>query len=76
LITVLKFGGTSVQDAKAIADLVEIVQSRPGQKLVVVSALAQVTDSLIKVSKFCEDAEVQQAQHLVMDLYERHKNVA
>ncbi|MDZ4661039.1 MAG: lysine-sensitive aspartokinase 3 [Pseudomonadota bacterium] len=76
MITVLKFGGTSVQDAKAIADLVEIVQSRPGQKLVVVSALAQVTDSLIKVSKFCEDAEVQQAQHLVMDLYERHKNVA
>ncbi len=75
-VTVLKFGGTSVQDAKAITRLVEIVQSRPGQKLVVVSALARVTDSLVKLSQLCEDGETSSALNLVKEIYERHKQVA
>ena len=44
---VCKFGGTSVGDATAIQRLVEIVRARHDQQpLVVVSALAKVTDSL------------------------------
>ena len=43
---VAKFGGTSVADAAAIGRSIEIVRSRSGdQPIVVVSALARVTDA-------------------------------
>ena len=42
---VMKFGGTSVGDAKAIGRVVEIVRGRLKQRpVVVVSAMARVTD--------------------------------
>jgi aspartate kinase len=44
---VLKFGGTSVADAGAIARVVSIVAARPGARTVVVSALAGATDALL-----------------------------
>ena len=45
---VCKFGGTSVADAGAIARLVEIVRARSAERpVVVVSALAGVTDALL-----------------------------
>ncbi len=44
---VMKFGGTSVQDAGAIARVAEIVRGRKAQcPVVVVSAMAKVTDQL------------------------------
>ncbi len=52
---VCKFGGTSVQDAAAIARLVEIVRTRTAeQPLVVVSALAGVTDGLLGLARAAE----------------------
>lgn len=48
---VLKFGGTSVQDAPAIRRLIEIVKSRSGNRWVVVSALARVTDALVEIGE-------------------------
>lgn len=52
---VCKFGGTSVQDAAAIARLVEIVRARAAeQPLVVVSALAGVTDGLLGLARAAE----------------------
>ena len=45
---VMKFGGTSVEDAKAIDRVASIVQGRLAQKpVVVVSAMAKVTDTLL-----------------------------
>ena len=45
---VAKFGGTSVADAAAIGRLIGIVRSRtPDQPVVVVSALARVTDEVV-----------------------------
>ena len=45
---VMKFGGTSVQDAKAIDRVAQIVQGRLADRpVVVVSAMAKVTDSLL-----------------------------
>src|SRR6266849_7859486 len=45
---VMKFGGTSVQDAKAIERVAHIVQGRLADRpVVVVSAMAKVTDSLL-----------------------------
>jgi aspartokinase/homoserine dehydrogenase 1 len=43
---VLKFGGSSVANAERIKHVASIVSSKPEQKLVVVSALGGVTDSL------------------------------
>src|SRR3990172_5035892 len=51
---VAKFGGTSVADAEAIGRLIEIVRSRAGcQPVVVVSALARVTDGLLALAHQC-----------------------
>ena len=47
---VLKFGGTSVGSAKAIRQVYEIVKGIDESKVVVVSAMSGVTDSLIKAS--------------------------
>ena len=45
---VMKFGGTSVQDAKAISRVSQIVQGRLADRpVVVVSAMAKVTDALL-----------------------------
>src|SRR5208337_1456168 len=49
---VMKFGGTSVQDAKAIDRVAQIVQSRLADRpVVVVSAMAKVTDALLAMGK-------------------------
>ena len=48
---VAKFGGTSVADAEAIARLIGIVRSRLADRpVVVVSALAKVTDALLALA--------------------------
>jgi aspartate kinase len=49
---VMKFGGTSVKDAEAMKKVIEIViNSKSKRKLVVVSAMSKITDSLIEVAK-------------------------
>ena len=51
-VVVMKFGGTSVEDASAVRRLVDIVESRLGaQPVVVVSALARVTDQLLEAGR-------------------------
>lgn len=47
---VMKFGGTSVANGKRIANIAEIVKNQSGRKIVVVSALAGVTDKLIDMA--------------------------
>ena len=48
---VMKFGGTSVQDAKAIDRVAQIVQGRLAERpVVVVSAMAKVTDALLAMA--------------------------
>jgi len=47
---VLKFGGTSVQDEQALRRLVSIVAAAPAPRVVVVSALAGVTNTLSQIA--------------------------
>ncbi|MBX7230799.1 MAG: lysine-sensitive aspartokinase 3 [Bdellovibrionales bacterium] len=75
-ITILKFGGTSVQDANAMNQLVDIVRTRSGRRLVVVSALAKVTDTLVKIAECCEQKQSPLARQLVKDICDRHLDVA
>ena len=45
----MKFGGTSVRDAEAMCRLTDIVARETRPRLVVVSALAGVTDMLVEL---------------------------
>src|SRR5438105_6443426 len=74
---VMKFGGTSVGDAKAIGRLVEIVRGRLKQSpVVVVSAMARVTDQLLKMARSAGDGDRKTALTLARELRERHYNTA
>ncbi len=74
---VMKFGGTSVQDAVAIERAADIVRCRLPQKpVVVVSALAKVTDALIAMGKAAGAGEREKALDLARQLRERHYTVA
>jgi aspartate kinase len=66
----MKFGGTSVQDAPALRRLVTAVASEPRRRIVVVSALAGVTDTLCDLlDGKVRDIEVGEVVHRLL---ERH----
>ena len=74
---VMKFGGTSVQDASAIDRAAAIVRGRLAEKpVVVVSALSKVTDALLAVGKTAGSGDRDEALRLARDLRERHYNTA
>ena len=74
---VMKFGGTSVEDAKAIARVADIVKGRAAQKpVVVVSAMAKVTDQLLAMARAAGTGDREAALELCRALRERHYNTA
>jgi aspartate kinase len=76
-VVVMKFGGTSVEDAAAIRRLIGIVQSRLGtQPVVVVSALARVTDQLLEAGKAAAKGHLGSALATVRNIYVRHEELA
>src|SRR5258708_4703817 len=74
---VMKFGGTSVGDAKAIERVVAIVRDRlPRRPVVVVSAMARVTDQLLQMARAAGAGDRKTALTLARELRERHYNTA
>ncbi len=74
---VMKFGGTSVQDAKAIERVAHIVQGRLADRpVVVVSAMAKVTDSLLAMGKAAGSGDRKTALKMARSLRERHYDTA
>jgi aspartate kinase len=74
---VMKFGGTSVEDAKAIDRAASIVKERVGRKpVVVVSAMAKVTDTLLKMAQAAGSGDREGALGLSRTIRERHYNTA
>lgn len=74
---VMKFGGTSVGDSKAIARVAEIVRGRLAQRpIVVVSAMAKVTDQLLQMARAAGEGDRQKALILARECRERHYNTA
>jgi aspartate kinase len=70
---VMKFGGTSVQDATAIRRVASIVASRLAeQPLVVVSAMGGVTDKLVQVAEAAARSELSAALSLLDAIRARH----
>jgi aspartate kinase len=74
---VTKFGGTSVADAAAITRLVEIIRRcAPEEPLVVVSALAGVTDGLLTLTRVAETDNQPAIDAGITELLARHERIA
>jgi aspartate kinase len=74
---VMKFGGTSVEDAAAIERAASIVRGRlPQRPAVVVSALAKVTDALLAMGSAAGAGDRDTALRLSRSLRERHYNTS
>jgi aspartate kinase len=70
---VMKFGGTSVESAEAIERVAKIVESRRDQSpIVVVSAMAKVTDQLVAIGQQAASGDSETALGSVQALRERH----
>ena len=74
---VMKFGGTSVEDAAAIRRLCHLV-ARPSAppRVVVVSALAKVTDQLMNAGEAAAAGHLDSAREMLQVLHQRHESVA
>src|SRR3954451_21375610 len=70
---VMKFGGTSVEDAAAIERAAAIVRDRlPKSPVVVVSAMARVTDQLLAMGRAAGSGDRNKALELSRAIRERH----
>jgi aspartate kinase len=76
----MKFGGTSVADPDALGRLIGIVRGQidktTAPPVVVVSALARVTDTLVAVSHLAEEGHGERAAAELRGLLDRHIRVA
>lgn len=73
---VMKFGGTSLEDAVAIRRAAQIVRQRLGHKpVVVVSALSNVTDQLLEAGRLAAKGHLAAATELLASLQRRHEEV-
>ena len=76
-VVVMKFGGTSVEDGAAIRRAIDIVRSRlNAHPVVVVSALARVTDQLLEAGTAAANGHLGAALAMVRDIYVRHEQLA
>src|SRR5512143_1438960 len=77
MAVVMKFGGTSVEDSTAIDRAAQIVCSRLAQEpVVVVSAMAKVTDQLAAMARAAGEGDRESALQLSRAVRERHYNAA
>jgi len=74
---VMKFGGTSVADARAIDNAIALVARQKNQHpVVVLSAIAGATDILLKSAELSVAEHLEEATLLLNNLLERHVLIA
>lgn len=74
---VMKFGGTSVADAAAFANVARIIASEhKAAPVVVVSAMSGVTDSLLNATGIAANGDAQHAFASLENVFKRHKDAA
>lgn len=69
---VMKFGGTSVGSAGRMKEVASIVAARPHQTVVVVSAMAGVTDMLVRASQLADKQQANQLNELLAEVRAKH----
>jgi len=76
-VIVIKFGGTSVGDSDRVANAIEIVAERRHLKpIVVVSALAGVTNDLVDASEAAREQKPERVREIIANVRQRHEDVA
>ncbi len=74
---VIKFGGTSVGDAQRVANAIDIVAERREQSpIVVVSALAGVTNELVAATEAARASDIDRVNQIIAAVRQRHEDVA
>ena len=74
---VMKFGGTSVEDANALQNVCQIIADRRSQQpLVVVSACAGVTNNLLQIAHSAGDGNIELSLDGIEKLRSRHTAIA
>lgn len=77
---VMKFGGTSVGSAKNIRAVADIIEKKDGRKIIVVSAMAGITDSLSKIAHRIIDLPnsviKKEANQFIKEIKEKHTSTA
>jgi aspartate kinase len=74
-MVVMKFGGTSVRDVEAVRRVTGIVRGETRPRLLVVSALAGVTDGLLEIASQIESGEEDSAKNAARELRRRHREM-
>jgi len=73
---VMKFGGTSVEDAKSMRTVIEIIQKEKAQTpIVVLSAISGATNILLKSARTAQEGNLEAAILLLNELFDRHVTV-
>jgi aspartate kinase len=75
-MVVMKFGGTSVRDAQAVRRVISVVSRETRPRVVVVSALAGVTDALLEVADLTGQGRDGEARDRIGKLRRRHEEMA
>ena len=75
-ISVHKFGGAALANADAIRAVVNILGKTSGERVVVTSALAGVTDILLNIARAAAKGDLAAANAETDALHERHIAVA
>jgi aspartate kinase len=76
-VIVIKFGGTSVGDAQRVANAIAIVEERREQNpIVVVSALAGVTNELVAATEAARACDADRVAQIISAIRQRHEDVA
>ncbi len=74
---VMKFGGSSLEDAAAIRRAIRLVKQRlPHRPVIVASALADVTDQLLSAGQAAARGELPSARVTLQEIQRRHAQVA
>lgn len=72
---VYKFGGTSVGTAKRMAEVARIIGSDPAPKIVVLSAMAGTTNTLVEMCDLCYAEKAPKAQEIAAGLRRKYLEV-
>lgn len=74
---VIKFGGTSVGSVDRLRTAISIVEERRERRpVVVVSALAGVTNQLVEAAEVAAGGDLERALSILAEIRERHESVA
>lgn len=77
MLVVMKFGGTSVADAKAIIRVINHIKTRRTKKtIVVVSAISEATNILTKLAALAAENKLKSCKKILAQFKKRHLKIA